>query len=100
MLVVSARQGGKDRVRALDFGADDFLNKPYYPEELLARGFLPELKDCLELGARVVRVEQSSGGGGSITDLPIRFSSYPSWVQGAVESGVRAAAKVHVGVGH
>jgi DNA-binding response OmpR family regulator len=37
VLIVSARDQVRDRVRALDCGADDYLVKPYAFEELLAR---------------------------------------------------------------
>ncbi|MEO8681497.1 MAG: response regulator transcription factor [Vicinamibacterales bacterium] len=37
ILVLSARGGEADKVRALDLGADDFVTKPFGPEELLAR---------------------------------------------------------------
>lgn len=37
VLVLSARQGASDRVRALELGADDFVPKPFWPDELLAR---------------------------------------------------------------
>lgn len=37
ILVLTARDQVKDRVEALDAGADDFLGKPFDPEELLAR---------------------------------------------------------------
>ena len=37
VLVLSARTETLDKVRALELGADDFVTKPFWPEELLAR---------------------------------------------------------------
>jgi two-component system KDP operon response regulator KdpE len=37
IIVVSARRGERDKVRALNLGADDYLTKPFGVEELLAR---------------------------------------------------------------
>jgi two-component system response regulator MtrA len=37
VLVLSARQNTADKVRALELGADDYLAKPFWPEELIAR---------------------------------------------------------------
>ncbi|HKT79511.1 MAG TPA: response regulator transcription factor [Vicinamibacterales bacterium] len=37
VLVLSARSSEDDKVSALDIGADDYLTKPFSPEELLAR---------------------------------------------------------------
>ncbi len=37
VLILSARDAVKDRVRGLDLGADDYLAKPFSLEELLAR---------------------------------------------------------------
>jgi two-component system KDP operon response regulator KdpE len=37
IIVVSARSYERDKVQALDMGADDYLTKPFSPAELLAR---------------------------------------------------------------
>ncbi|MCD4523553.1 response regulator [Nocardioides sp. cx-173] len=37
VVVLSARQGGEDKVEALDLGADDYVTKPFAIGELLAR---------------------------------------------------------------
>lgn len=37
IIVLSARRGETDKVRALDLGADDYLTKPFGIDELLAR---------------------------------------------------------------
>jgi two-component system KDP operon response regulator KdpE len=37
IIVVSARRGEQDKVRALNVGADDYLTKPFGVDELLAR---------------------------------------------------------------
>lgn len=37
VLVLSARNDTGDKVRALELGADDFVSKPFWPDELMAR---------------------------------------------------------------
>ena len=37
VLVLTARVSGEDKVRALDLGADDYVTKPFWTDELLAR---------------------------------------------------------------
>lgn len=51
VLVVTARDHTADKVRALGLGADDYVTKPFWPDELLAR-----------VQARLRRPELKKGG--------------------------------------
>jgi len=37
VLILSARDDTADKIRGLELGADDYVTKPFFPEELLAR---------------------------------------------------------------
>lgn len=64
VLVLSARNDTSDKVRALKLGADDYMTKPFWPEELLervaARLRRPILSrvDCIEVGC--LRLDRAS----------------------------------------
>jgi two-component system response regulator MtrA len=50
VLVLSARDGTADKVRALQLGADDYLTKPFWPEELVERVRARLRRPALERG--------------------------------------------------
>jgi len=65
IVVLSARGAEQDKVRALDEGADDFVTKPFGPEELLAR-----VRSALR---RVFKPEDPGAGRLEAGDLVIDF---------------------------
>ena len=58
IIVVSARTEDIDKIRGLDYGADDYLTKPFSPAELAAR-----------VKSHIARYERLKGGGSAATDI-------------------------------
>ena len=56
VLVLSARHEAADKVRGLELGADDYLTKPFWPEELLARVRARLRRPALASGGHTVEV--------------------------------------------
>ncbi len=78
IIVVSARSHERDKVAALDSGADDYLTKPFSPAELLAR-----IRTALRHAKR--RAETGSGNGNGVFvcgDLKIDFSRHRIFLSG------------------
>ena len=65
IIVLSARTAESDKVNALDIGADDYVTKPFGPEELLAR-----IRVALR---RVLAVEPVTSGRFTAGDLTIDY---------------------------
>jgi two-component system, OmpR family, KDP operon response regulator KdpE len=65
ILVLSARNGDADKVAALDLGADDYVTKPFSPDELLAR-----IRVALR---RHFSEEQAETGRSEVGDLTIDY---------------------------
>ena len=72
VLVLSARDGSEDKVRALRLGADDFLTKPFWPEELVERVKARLRRPVLQRSDRV-----------RLGALELDFERREVWVDGA-----------------
>jgi two-component system KDP operon response regulator KdpE len=68
IVILSARSGEADKVAALDIGADDYVTKPFGPEELLAR-IRVALRRVAEAGA-------PEAGSVTVGDLTIDFARH------------------------
>jgi two-component system KDP operon response regulator KdpE len=71
IIVVSARGGQNDKVAALNFGADDYMTKPFGIEELLARitATLRRTRPAEPVEASALRIEV----GDLVVDLEMRL---------------------------
>src|SRR5471030_790505 len=68
IVILSARSGEAEKVTALDIGADDYVTKPFSPEELLAR-----IRVALR---RVFSEEDAEVGRAVFGDLTIDYSRH------------------------
>jgi len=71
VIVLSGRGADEDRVRGLEFGADDYVVKPYVYSELRAR-----------IAAVLRRVEQRRGGSLRVGDIVVDPGRRRAWVEG------------------
>jgi len=92
VIVVSARGGERDKVTALNVGADDYMTKPFSVEELLARITATlrrtRASGVAEPGPPIVTagdlridltLQQVTKGGQTCTSLPPSLPCYASW---------------------
>lgn len=54
VIILSARNETTDKVRGLQLGADDYMTKPFWPEELVARVAARLRRPVLQRGERLV----------------------------------------------
>lgn len=85
VLVLTARVRGADKVKALDLGADDYVTKPFWTDEVLARlravlrrtgGRVPPSARTVRLGSCILNLDarRISRGDEAIALTPTEFS--------------------------
>jgi two-component system response regulator MtrA len=81
VLILSARDDTADKIRGLKLGADDYVTKPFFPEELVARVQAclrrPNLVGTDRLVVGPIRIDlerrEVSGAEGVLTLTPVEF---------------------------
>ena len=73
VVVISARSHEKDKVEALDLGADDYITKPFNPIEVSAR-VKSQLRRYMQLGGGSVRPDVIRVGGIELDDKEKRVT--------------------------
>jgi len=81
VLILSARDDTADKIRGLKLGADDYVTKPFFPEELVARIQAclrrPNLVGSERLVVGAIRVDlerrEASNSGGVLALTPVEF---------------------------
>ncbi len=76
IIILSARSDEKDKVRALDAGANDYVTKPFSTAELLAR-----IRSALRNSR--ANVSQSSDGLFFLRDLTLNYDSRQAFLAGS-----------------
>ena len=71
VIILSGRSDFKHKVNALNVGADDYLEKPFHFEELLAR-----IRAVLRRRSRVTEIDSKLTADGLILDLETKIVSY------------------------
>jgi two-component system, OmpR family, KDP operon response regulator KdpE len=77
IIVVSARNQVKEKVQALDMGADDYINKPFSASELLAR-----IRVALRQAEKIAARSASPDTNYSVGDLTVDFQNSRVYVAG------------------
>ena len=89
IIVLSARGAEPQKVAALDRGADDYVTKPFGPEELLAR-----VRAALR---RTLAGQQPAGGQIASGDITIDFDAQVAWPlydwMGVAKAGLEAVTR-------
>ncbi len=70
VIIISARTQEHDKVRALDLGADDYINKPFSAQELLAR-----IRAALRQMSRAATGSVAANASYSVGDLTVDFQN-------------------------
>jgi two-component system, OmpR family, KDP operon response regulator KdpE len=94
VIVISARGEERDKVRALDLGADDYLAKPFGTDELLAR---------IRAVLRRAQAPASRGPAVEVGNVTVDLASHSVWKNGRearlspTEYGLLAMLTKHLG---
>jgi two-component system response regulator MtrA len=81
VLILSARDDTADKIRGLKLGADDYVTKPFFPEELVARVQAclrrPNLVGTARLTVGAIQIDlerrEASNGEGTLSLTPVEF---------------------------
>ena len=81
VLILSARDDTADKIRGLELGADDYVTKPFFPEELIARIQAclrrPNLVGTERVVVGAIRIDferrEATASGGDLSLTPVEF---------------------------